>query len=136
MKKFLRILGLVPASIPILDIVQTLIETQEKELYNLKKAGNGQYTLNDNCIDIAYFPDGTFEAITIYFGYTLGRGLQLVLSNYVEHTVIINHEIQEVHHVILTNVPPEGMATSEYRKRFDEFAERLIAQVKLVDSTQ
>lgn len=70
-------------------------------------------------------PDCFFE-IMVDFSFRAGSGLRVVLSNYSDHRIIINHEMMGQYTTITFPVPPESYTLSEYRSALDAEALRFI----------
>ena len=113
------------------DLIASFIEAQD--LTAIRYVAENSYIAGDATITIKYFADMVFEEIQISFGYVMGKGVTVVLRNYVEHLIVINHEILESYHTIEFPIPTESFGLKEYREKFDAMA---LAILKAVEGLQ
>lgn len=127
MKTLLNYFGLKPQPNRLLDLVVELVADVEAELPNIERLGDNKYKVGEAVIEISYFDADAFEEIRVALGYTVGKGMMIVLRNYIEHLVVINHEIFDKFHTVEIAVPTESFALESYRTRLDSFATGLVA---------
>lgn len=135
MKKFLSYLGLKPQQNALLDLVMELVEPIDADLQHIEKLGDNKYKVGDVVIEVSYFDVDSFDEISVTLGYTFGKGMMIILRNYIEHLVLINHEFNSEFRTIQFPVPPQSFAYEDYRKRLDAFANRIIESARNAEVT-
>lgn len=110
------------------DLVLSLID--KVDLPNIKRVSDHTYSAGDATISIKYFEPECFEEMQISFGYAIGKGVTVVLRNYIEHLIVINHEFLGVYQTIEFPIPTDSFTLKGYRERFDEVAVDVINHVK------
>lgn len=125
MKRLLNALRVKSEHHQLFDIVLALIEKQE--LDSMKMISCDTYMAGDATVTVKYFDDGAFEEVQISLGYAVGKGVTVVLRNYIEHLVVINHEILDTYHTVEFPIRTDAFALQDYRTKFDLLAERVVS---------
>ena len=128
MKKLFNTLRVKSESNELLDLVVSLLE--EQDWNSIKLVSEDCYSCGDATISIKYFDADAFEEIQISFGYSIGKGITIVLRNYIEHLVVINHEILDEYHTIEFPVRTDAFGLQDYREKLDAIATNVIAAVE------
>jgi hypothetical protein len=127
MKKLFKALKVKSEANQLFDLVVALIEKQD--LTAIERVGDDSYVVGDATITIKYFDPEAFEEMQISFGYAIGKGITVVLRNYIEHLIVINHDILETYHTIEFPIRPDTFVLKDYREKLDEIAANIIAAV-------
>jgi len=128
MKKLFSALRVKTDPHQLFDLIASLIESQD--LSTIRYVAENSFIAGDATITVKYFDDGAFEEVQISFGYVMGKGVTVVLRNYVEHLIVVNHEILESYHTIEFPIPTESFGLKEYRKQFDAIALTILKAVE------
>lgn len=134
MKNIFNVLRVKSETNQLLDLVLSMIEKQD--LSHIKKIADGRYTVGDATVSIKYFDKDAFEEMQISFGYAIGKGFTLVLRNYIEHLVVINHEILETYQTIEFPVRPDSLLVKDYREKLDAVAINIINAVEALEDAK
>lgn len=126
--EFKKKLVVTPPPNQFFELVLSLVEKQD--ISSLKLVSENTYTMGDAQVSIKYFDADAFEEMQISLGYELGKGFTLVLRNYIEHLVVINHEVLGQFYTIEHPVSPDSLLLKGYRARMDAIAESIIAAAK------
>lgn len=129
MKKFLKFVGLKPSSDDMMELVVSLGATVDSNLEHLKKIDENQYCVDDVLIEVTWFDVTAFDEVRISYGYGVNKGLIVALRNYIEHIVVMNHEIQDTTYALTWKVPTESFVFGHYRKTLDTYAENIIKSI-------
>lgn len=132
MKKLLNALRVKSEPNQLLDLVVSLIEKQDWS--SIQRIANGSYVAGDATVTVKYFDPDAFEEMQISFGYSVGKGVTIVLRNYVEHLIVINHEILGTYRTIEFPVGTGAFALKDYRDKMDAIAVKIIAAVRALSS--
>ena len=127
MKKLFNALRVKSEPNQLFDLIISLIEKQD--LTTIRRVADDSYVAGDATITIKYFDPEAFEEMQISFGYAIGKGVTVVLRNYVEHLVVINHEVLETYHTIEFPIRPDTFVLKDYREKLDEIAVNILAAV-------
>lgn len=128
MKKLFNALRVKSEPNQLLDLVIALIEKQD--LTTIRKVADGSYVAGDANITIRYLDPEAFDEMQISFGYAVGKGITVVLRNYVEHLIVINHEILDSYHTVEFPIRPDTFIMRDYRVRFDDVASSIVKAVE------
>lgn len=131
MKNLLRKFRVKSEPNQLFDMVLSLLEKQD--LKTMRKISDGDYVAGDANITIKYFDSDAFDEMQISFGYSFGKGITVVLRNYVEHLVVINHEIMDSYETIEFPIKPDSFTIREYRERFDAIAEAVFIASEMLN---
>lgn len=128
MRKFLDVFGVKAPPNHFMDLISETVAKQDAA--TITHVRGDEYLINGNPITITYLVPEIFEEIQVSFGYEMGKGFKLVLRNYVEHLVVINHEIQGEFATVKFPVPTESYTLNAYRAVLDKFAEDIMTRVR------
>lgn len=138
MRKFLggikRKLALSPQPNQFFELVVSLVEKQEFSTLKRVSEEHHHYAVDDVHVCIEYFEPDCFAEMQISLGYELGRGVTVVIRNYSEHLVVINHEILGQYYTIEHCIPAASIMFKSYRERLDAIAHAVINSVREIDN--
>ncbi len=127
MKRLFKALRVKSEANQLFDLIISLIEKQD--LTAIRRVADDSYIAGDATITIKYFDPEAFEEMQISFGYAIGKGVTVVLRNYVEHLIVINHEVLEAYHTIEFPIRTDTFLLRDYREKLDNLALEIIAAV-------
>lgn len=110
------------------DAILLCIESYDIE--SMTANDDGSYSFGDIDLKIEWLDDEAYAEIQLSVGYEVGKGACIILRNYVDHRIIISHEILGTHHVIESNITPESILLKNYRKQFDDLADKIVNVVR------
>lgn len=126
MKKLFSLFAIPQQKSQLFDLVLDLLS--KEDFGSMRKVGENVFATEKANISIKYFDnDSAFEEIQISFGYELGKGVTVVLRNYIEHLIVLNHQILDAYYSIETKVSPGFASLRDYRRAMDDVADRICA---------
>ena len=129
MKKFLKFVGLKPSSDDMMELIVSLGAAVDTNLEYLKKIDENKYCVEDVLIEVTWFDATAFDEVRVSYGYGVNKGLIVALRNYIEHMVLMNHDIQDTSYALTWKVPTESFVFGHYRKTLDVYAENIIKAI-------
>lgn len=135
MKGFLEFIGFKPVQDDLLDLVVRLGETVDSNLLHLKSLGGNKYSVEEAVVEITWFDEDAFEEVRISYGYTVNKGVTVVIRNYAEHLVVMNHEVQDTIYVLTKSVPTESLGYAIYRRKLDAQGLNLVNAIKALNTS-
>jgi hypothetical protein len=103
---------------------------EEQDISTIKWVSENTYTLGNATVLIKYFDPDCYEEMQLSFGYSTGKGFSVVIRNYGEHLIVINHEIFENFHTYEFILSPDSFVDKDYRSRLDIIADKIIMTIE------
>lgn len=109
------------------DSVISILESQD--ISTVKRVNGDTYALGKAAVLIKYFDPECYEEIQLSFGYALGKGFSVVIRNYGEHLIVINHEMLEQFQTYEFILSPDSFLDREYRVRLDTISAKIMTAI-------
>jgi hypothetical protein len=124
-----RAIGIRHDPVQLVDVVIGLIEAEDFTKITLRDTVDS-YAAENAVIDVRYLSPDCFEEIQISFGYEMGKGVTVVIRNYIEHLIVLNHEIMGQFQTIEYPIHPDIWGTRHYWDKFSRLGEEILAVVE------
>ena len=107
-----------------------LLTLAEHDIASLTKTGDGSYAFGDIDVKVEWLDDEAYAEIQMSIGYEVGKGACVILRNYVDHRIMLSHELLATTHIMELNIPPDSILLAEYRKSFDALADKIVEAIR------